>query len=140
MIQVDRFEDAERALIKVLKKEPEHKEARFLMALSKVQQGKPSDALIILADLMEDAPAEESTLLLAAGAYLATGAYVKSMEALDKTLKAHPKRPDAYLNMAWLLLEMRPDATAEAEMYYRQAVKLGLSRNRDMERRLGIKQ
>jgi hypothetical protein len=42
--------------------------------------------------------------------------------------------------MAWLLLEMRPDALSEAEMYYRQSVKLGLARNRDMERRLGIKQ
>lgn len=140
MILVDRFDDAEQALIRVLKKESDNKEARFLMALSKVQQGKPSDALIILTDLMEDSPSDESVLLLAAGAYLATGAYAKSMEVLDKAMKANPQRPDAYLDMAWLLLEMRPDATSEAEMYYRQAVKLGLSRNRDMERRLGIKQ
>jgi Tfp pilus assembly protein PilF len=62
------------------------------------------------------------------------------MELLDKVMKANPHRPDAYLNMAWLLLDMRPDALSEAEMYYRQSVKLGLARNRDMERRLGIKQ
>ena len=140
MVLVERFEEAERSLVKVLKKEPENKEARFLMALSKLEQGKPTDALIILADLMEDSPSDESILLLAAGAHLAAGAYTKSMEILDKVMKTNPRRPDAYLNMAWLLLDMRPDALSEAEMYYRQGVKLGLTRNRDLERRLGIKQ
>jgi tetratricopeptide (TPR) repeat protein len=140
MILVGRFDEADQALVKVLKKEPENKEARFLMALSKVEQEKPTDALIVLADLMEDAPSDEAILLLAAGAHLATGAYAKAMEILDKVMKTNPQRPDAYLNMAWLLLDMRPDATAEAELYYRQGVKLGLVRNRDLERRLGIKQ
>ncbi len=140
MVLVERFEEAERSLVKVLKKEPENKEARFLMALSKVKQGKPTDALIVLADLLEESPSDESNLLLAAGAHLAAGAYTKSMEILDKVMKTNPRRPDAYLNMAWLLLDMRPDALSEAEMYYRQGVKLGLTRNRDLERRLGIKQ
>jgi Flp pilus assembly protein TadD len=110
------------------------------MALAKVQQGKSSDALIMLTDLLEDAPTDEAVLLLAAGAQLSIGAYAKAMALLDTTMKANPRRPDAYLNMAWLLLDMRPDGIAEAEMYYRQAVKLGLDRNREMERRLGIKQ
>ena len=140
MILVERFVEADRALINVLKKEPENKEARFLMALSKVEQGKPAEALIVLADLMEDSPTDEAILLLTSGAHLATGAYAKSMEILDTVMKMNPKRPDAYLNMAWLLLDMRPDATSEAEMYYRQGVKLGLARNRELERRLGIKQ
>jgi tetratricopeptide (TPR) repeat protein len=140
MILVERFSDAEASLIKVLKKDAENKEARFLMALAKVQQGKASDALIILSDLLEDAPSDEATLLLAAGAHLSAGAYSKSMDHLDAAMKAHPTRPDAYFNMAWLLLDMRPDATTDAEAYYRQAVKLGLTRNRDIERRLGIKQ
>ncbi len=110
------------------------------MALSKVEQGKPTDAIIVLADLLEESPSDESILLLAAGAHLAAGAYTKSMELLDKVMKTNPRRPDAYFNMAWLLLDMRPDALSAAEMYYRQGVKLGLTRNRDLERRLGIKQ
>lgn len=140
MILVERFDEADRALINVLKKEPENKEARFLMALSKVEQEKPKEALIVLADLMEDVPSDEAILLLASGAHLAVGAYAKAMEILDAVMKTNPQRPDAYLNMAWLLLDMRPDATSEAEMYYRQGVKLGLARNRELERRLGIKQ
>jgi len=140
MILLERFDEAEVALIRVLKVETENKEARYLMALSKLEQGKPADALIVLTDLMADAPTDEAILLLAAGAYVATGAYPKAMEVLDKVMKANPQRPDAYFNMAWLLLDMRPDATADAEMYYRQSVKLGLARHRDIERRLGIKQ
>jgi tetratricopeptide (TPR) repeat protein len=140
MILVGRFNEADQSLVRVLKKDPENKEARFLMALSKVEQGNPMDALIVLADLMEDAPSDEAILLLAAGAHLATGSYAKSMEILDNIMKTNPQRPDAYLNMAWLLLDMRPDTTAEAELYYRQGVKLGLTRNRELERRLGIKQ
>ena len=61
------------------------------------------------------------------------------MDALDKAMKVEPKRPDGYLNMAWLLLEMNTKESGEAEMYYRQAVKLGAARDRDIERRLGIK-
>jgi tetratricopeptide (TPR) repeat protein len=140
MIQVEQFANAETALIKVLKADAENKEARFLMALAKVQQGKASDALIMLDDALEDTPGDEATLLLAAGAQFSQGAYSKAMELLDTAMKANPRRPDAYLNMAWLLLDMRPDALTDAELYYRQAVKLGLARNRDMERRLGIKQ
>jgi len=140
MILVERYNEAEQSLIKVLKKDPENKEARLLIALSKVEQGKPAEALIVLSDMMDDFPTDEAVLLLAAGANLSAGAYTQSMELLDKVMKANPHRPDAYLNMAWLLLDMRPDALSEAEMYYRQSVKLGLARNRDMERRLGIKQ
>lgn len=140
MIVVERFADAETALIKVLKKDGENKEARFLIALAKVQQGKSADALIILSDLLEDTPSDEAALLLAAGAHFVDGSYTKAMTLLDTVMKANPRRPDAYLNMAWLLLDMRQDAQADAELYYRQAVKLGLARNRDIERRLGIKQ
>ena len=139
MISVDRFEDANKALMKILKLQPEHREARFLLALSHVQQGHPADAVVIFEDLLADNANDVSVLLLAAGAYVANGHYSKAMDALDKAMKVDPKRPDGYLDMAWLLLEMNPKGSDEAEMYYRQSVKLGGARDRDIERRLGIK-
>ncbi len=139
MLSVDRFDDVEKALLKILKKEPANREARFLMALARVQQGKLTDAVVVIDDLLDENPNDESTLLLAAGAHVAAGNYAKAMETLDKALKINPKRPNAYYNMAWLLLEMKPGKLDEPEMYYRQAVKLGGSRDRDLERRLGIK-
>ncbi|MCL1920541.1 MAG: tetratricopeptide repeat protein [Kiritimatiellaeota bacterium] len=140
MLLIDQFDDAEQALLKVLRVDRENRQAQFLMALSRVRQGKNTDALVILDGLLEDDAKDESALLLAAGAYMATGAYSKAVNALDRAMKANPKRPDACLNMAWLLLEMRPEDTSEAEAYYRQAVKMGTSRVRDLEKRLGIKQ
>lgn len=139
MISVDRFEDAEKALLKVLKLEPENREARFLMALSRVQQGKHADAVVVIDDLLADNASDEPALLMAAASYTATGSYSKALDTLDKAMKVNPKRPDGYYNMAWLLLEMKPKESAEAELYYRQAVKLGGVRDRDLERRLGIK-
>ncbi len=139
MISVDRFEDAEKALVKVLKQAPDNRDARFLMGLSRVQQGRHQDAIVVIDDLLADAPDDVPAQLLAAGAYVAAGSYAKAMDALDKAMKADPKRPDGYHNMAWLLLEMNPKESGEAEMYYRQAVKLGGTRDRDIERRLGIK-
>lgn len=139
MLTVDNFEDAERALIKALRHDPENRDARFLMGVMRVQQERHSDAAVVLADLAEDYPEDEAVLLLTAGAYMASGSYAKAMESLDRAMRANPRRPDGYLNMAWLLLEMNPKEQAEAEMYYRQAVKLGGGRSSDLERRLGIR-
>ena len=139
MLQIDRYADAEKSILAVLKQNPDHHEARYLMALLRMRQGRYVDAQVVLDDLQDDNPKDEATLLLLAGAYAAEGSYPKAMDALDAAIKLNPKRPDAYMNMAWLLLEMRPTETAEAEMYYRQAVKLGLQRDRKIEARLGIK-
>ena len=139
MLSVDRFDDAEKALLKALKQEPGSRDARFLMALVRMRQGKHAEATVVIDDLLDGNEADEPALLLAAGSYTALGNYAKAMDALDKAMKADPKRPDGYFNMAWLLLEMKPTDTTEAELYYRQAVKLGGGRDRDIERRLGIR-
>jgi len=140
LIQLERFDEAARPLVKVLRIAPENREARFLMALVRVRQGRSSDALVSLEDLLADDAMDEPTLLLAAGAYMATGAYSKAVDALDRAMKANPKRPDALINMTWLLLEMRPNDTAAAERYYRLAVEKGATRVREIERKLGIRQ
>ena len=139
LIQLERFADADRPLLKVLRVVPENREARFLMALSRVRQGKHADALIMLDGLLAEHPMDEAALLLAAGAHTAVGAYGKAIDMLDRAMKANPKRPDALINMTWLLLEMRPGDTTEAEQYYRMAVRMGAARVREIERRLGIK-
>ena len=140
LIQIEHLDEADAALVKVLRADGENREARFLMALLRVQQERYTDAAVVLDSLLADDVVDEPSLLLAAGVYLSTGAYSKAIDALDQAIKTNPKRPDAYLNMAWLLLEMRPGDTADAERYYRMAVKLGAARVPDLERRLGIKQ
>ena len=140
MISVDRLKDARLSLLKILKADPEHREARYLMAVYQLQVGEGGDAQIILDDLLADDPKDEAALLLSAGASYVAGRYMDSMGFLDRALKANPRRPEGYYDMAWLLLEMNGKDLSQPEMYYRQAVKLGGPRDRDLERRLGIKQ
>ena len=139
MLSVDRFDAAEVPLLKVLKAEPENRDARLLMAVSRLRQGRHNDAAVVLDDLLADNPRDETVLLLAAGAHAANGGYAKAMESLDRAMKANPQRPAGYYNMAWLLLDINPGTTGDAELYYRKAVRLGGTRDRDLERRLGIR-
>lgn len=139
MVSVDRFEEAEKALIAVLKQTPENRDARFLMALCLVRQEHFSDAAVIVEDLLADYPKDEAVLLLSAGCHAGNGRYAQAVDLLDRAMKLNPERPEGYLDMAWLLIEMNAKETTEAEMYYRQAVKLGAARDRDLEKRLGIK-
>lgn len=140
MLSIDRLQDARRSLRKILKNDPDHREGRFLMAILQLREGRPADASMVLDDLLADFPSDEAALLLAAGARFSEGLYSKAMDFLDKAMRVNPKRPDGYYNMAWMLLEMNPNDPADPERYYRQAVKLGGPRDRDLERRLGIKE
>ena len=139
LLSLEKWEEADQSLRAVLRREPANRDARFLMALAQMRSGRADDASVMMDDLLEDPVADESVCLLASAVYAAAGAYGKAMGALDQAMRLNPRRPSGYLNMAWLLLEMRPADLAEPEMYYRQAVKLGGARDRDIERRLGIK-
>jgi len=140
MFSVDKFEEAEKPLILILRKNPENFDARYLMALVYMRQNKLIDAKVVIEGLLDDHGQHEGVLLLAAGLYAMTQQYAKAMTTLDKALKAAPKRPDGYLNMAWLLLEMNPKQLSDPEMYYRRSVELGGQRDHELEKRLGIRQ
>ena len=140
MFSVEKFDEVERSLIMILRKNPDNFEARYLMALTRMRQNKLIDSKIILEDLLDDYRQHEGVLLLVAGLYTMQQQYAKAMTTLDKALKVAPERPDGYLNMAWLLLEMNPKQLSDPEMYYRRAVELGGKRDRELEKRLGIRQ
>ncbi len=140
LLEAEKFEEAESSLIKVLRVAPDNFKARYLMALTRIRRAQFKDAQIIVEDLLEDYGTNEGVLLLAAGMYMSMEQYAKSMSTLDKALKIAPERPEAYLNMAWLLLEMNPRELNDPEMYYRRSIKLGGTRDYVLEKRLGIRQ
>jgi len=139
MFSVEKYAEADKSLILVLRADPENFKARYLMALIRIRQNNLTDAGMVLEDLLADHGEDEGVLLLAAGFYAVTQQYAKAMTALDKALKVAPQRPDGYLNMAWLLLEMNPQQLSDPEMYYRRAVELGGKRDSALEQRLGIR-
>ena len=139
MYEMGRLKNAENSLVKVLRSDPENRQARFLLALVQLRDGRAGDATVILDDLLADDPKDEAVLLLAAAACSSSGNYPKAMDHLDAALKNNPARPAGYYNMAWLLLEMNPRETANAAAYYRKSVELGGGRDAELERRLGLK-
>ncbi|MFA7174440.1 MAG: hypothetical protein WC340_13705 [Kiritimatiellia bacterium] len=139
MLSVEKYDEAEKSLILILRSEPESFKARYLMALTLMRQNKLTDVRMILEDLLADFGQDEGVLLLAAGFYTVTQQYAKAVALLDKALKAAPERPDGYINMAWLLLEMNPKQLNDPELYYRRSVELGGSRDNELEKRLGIR-
>ena len=130
-------EESVAPLIKVLRAEPGNRPAMLMLATVRVQQGRFQDAVAAVEDLRTDGVEDEATLMLAAGAYLGAGRHFDALLALDKVLAANPKMPQAHINMACLLLEMSPDKRAEAAMYYKQALKLGVPADPALEKRLG---
>ena len=131
-------EEAVPFLINVLRVDPANRRALLLMATVRVQQGRYDDAIVTIEPL-RGANEDEAVLLLAAGAYCGAGRYFDALLALDTVMKKYPDLPQAHINMAYLLLEMSPDKRAEAESYYKYALKLGIPRDAMLERRLGMK-
>jgi len=136
MLDTDDPAEAKTALMNVLRVDSEHRPARLMLAVLECKRRAFQDALLILEDLQAERE-DEAVQLLIAGAYLGAGQPYRAMLELDKLLTKNPTHPDALMNMAYLTLEMSAKP-AEAEMYYRLAVKFGASRDPAFEKRLGL--
>jgi tetratricopeptide (TPR) repeat protein len=136
MLDTDDPAEAKTALLNVLRADSENRPARLMLAVLECKRRAFQDAILILEDLQADRE-DEAVQLLIAGAYLGAGQPYRAMLELDKLLTKNPTHPDALMNMAYLTLEMSAKP-AEAEMYYRLAVKFGASRDPAFEKRLGL--
>lgn len=137
MVELGRQDEAAATLVRVLKVDPVYRPARLMLATVRCRQGAFADALIILEDLRDERE-DEAVLLALAGAYCGATRYYEALLALDCLLASDPRNNAANINMAYLLLEMSPGRQKEAELYYRQAIKLGAARDMALERRLGF--
>ena len=138
-LEDDQVAEASRILVDLLREDPDNRSARMLIALVRTRQGRGDEALVALEDLRGQS--EDLPLLLAlAGAYCGAGRHFDAMLTLDKAIKLAPEHPYPYLNLAWLSLAMNSaaDGRRDAEVYYRRAVKLGATRDRTLEMRLGL--
>jgi Tfp pilus assembly protein PilF len=136
MLDTDDPAEAKTALLNVLRADSENRPARLMLAVLECKRRAFQDAILILEDLQAERE-DEAVQLLIAGAYLGVGQPYRAMLELDKLLTKNPTHPDALMNMAYLTLEMSAKP-AEAEMYYRLAVKFGASRDPAFEKRLGL--
>ena len=138
--RLKRVEALEQKLATCAGKWPEQPEFLALLAKLRLTQNRPDDALELAAMVPAKGAAGAQARLVAAGAYLAKGRPTEAMRVLEEAMKADPKSPAPYFNMAVTLLrlpEIDPDR-ALAARYYTQSVELGGKRSGALERRLGM--
>ena len=140
LIEDGNISEAAAVLIPLLKYDPSNRQVRMLVAVVRTRQGRYNEAIMALEDLRgrrEDLP----LLLILAGAYTGASRYHDALLALDSAIKLNPADPNAYMNLAWLTLVMPgndPDTLKNAETYYRLAIKHGATRDRALEKRIGL--
>lgn len=117
---------------------PQAQELMLLLAQLRLAQERYEDAYVLGESVAADPVFCARANLIAAGAYVGMGQYLKACNALDKVLKLHPAQPAAYFNMAWALSEMGEKAFPDAMRYYRRGVELGGARDLMLERRFNM--
>lgn len=138
--RLKRVDALEEKLTAYAGKWPEQPEFLALLAKLRLTQNRPDDALELAAMIPAKGAAGAQARLVAAGAYLSKGLPTEAMRVLEEAMKADPKSPAPYFNMAVTLLrlpEIDPDR-ALAARYYTQSVELGGKRSGALERRLGM--
>ena len=119
-------------------------EPAFLVLLAKLRliQGEADDALDIAQVLPAEGDLGAQARLIAAAAYMAKGSTMEAMEVLEAAIKATPKAPAPYFDMAVALLKLPavdPDRSVAAR-YYVRSVELGGKRSAAIEQALGMEE
>ncbi len=140
--RLKRVDDLEQRLTECAGKWPDQPEFLVQLAKLRLAQSRPDDALELVAMVPAQGTPGAQARLVAAGAYLTKNRPTEAMRVLEEAMKADPKAPAPYFDMAVTLIrlpEVDPDR-ALAARYYTQSVELGGKRSRVLERRLGMEE
>ncbi len=139
MLDDELYSEAEKAVMRVLHAYPDHTDALMLLAILRLRQNRPEDALHAIDNVLERFPDDDAAAMIGAAAALSVRNFPRALDLVDDVLERRREDPAAYNNKAWILVEMRnPRNLATAEDYYRQGVQLGGARDRRLEKLLGI--
>lgn len=130
----------ERSLAENAAKWPEEPGFMVLLARLRLLQGRPDDALEIVAMVPDQGERALDAQLVAAGAYLTRNRPEEAMRILERATKAYPNDPRPYFNTAIVFLRL-PQADPKREIaarYYARSVALGGKRSLALERRLDM--
>ena len=130
----------ERDLAEHAAKWPDEPGFMLLLARLRLLQGRPDDALELVAMIPGQGPRGLDAQLVAAGAYLTKNRPEEAMRILERAAQTHPDDPRPYFDTAIVFLRL-PQADPEREIaarYYARSVALGGKRSLALERRLNM--
>jgi protein O-GlcNAc transferase len=99
--------EAARGYKKVLKQVPKHAEARHLLGVLRLQQGRPERALKLLLEALQDKPDYPEALYNLGNIYSQLGRHAQAIENYDRALAFDGNLIDAHANRGNALLELR---------------------------------
>jgi tetratricopeptide (TPR) repeat protein len=102
---LERFQEAIPIFEQALSLDPSRQSVRYSLALCQWNSGNATDALASLRPLIASESGDERVLELAAGIYESTGETQQAIDMLRKAILANPKKPDAYVQFAYLTYE-----------------------------------
>ena len=111
-----------------LKKAPQNRRVRLLLAAECIRAGEHAEAQEIIAKLLAEKPDDPSALNLRAAMEMDMGEDKKAEATLEQAISGNPKSHFAYYNMARLILKTRGSDDidkATAKDYYETGRKLG---------------
>lgn len=120
-IMTKQFDKAAAVYETLLKKEPQSARAVYGKALVLQGQGRPTDALVLLQENVQNHPQFFKSFAAIANIYLAANKPLKAMEALRQELEVNPKQVKRQLIMAKLFIGQKDWASAMT--HYRLAQK-----------------
>ncbi len=136
LLLAERGAEARAILLDALRQDPDSRSIRFFLATAQCQAGNLSDAQHILEGLLEENPLDAHARVLLGISHFGLGQVEKAKQEMERALDTAPGMPEAYYNLAEILLFFEPPATAVASNYYWKSVQGGGARDPDLEKRL----
>ncbi len=135
-LETGKPDEAIKALLQGLRIDPDHATLRLMVGLAQCQAGKFEDALFVLNPLVLEHPMNASAHLALGTAYFGLDRIEAARLALEQALILDPGLHAAHYNLAQILLGQKPPDREGAQRHYREALRLGAERDRELEGRL----
>lgn len=126
-------DEARSVLLEALKKEPDNKPVRLLLAVVQCQSARYNDAASVLKSLIDEDPRFAPAHAAFGTVLFAQGKPDEALDSLKKAIELNPNMGEAYFDIAQIYLSRKPPEIEAAAMYYRKALGLGIKPDDNMD-------
>ncbi len=136
LLEQDQAEKAYQALKKGLRTNPDNQDVRFLIGIVLCHKAKYENAMYLLESLIEEDPSNAYIHIALGTAYYGSGLNAKAIMEMKYALNLNPELHEAHFNLAQIIITQDPSDKNTAISHYKNALKYGGKRNRDLEKLL----